>query len=50
MVSYFVTISTNIKDDKLHKNKCCISIEPENINIDRALILLPTFKEQYLKN
>ena len=50
MISYFVTIYTSINEDKKKLNQCSLVVKEENIDLERALILLPTFREQFTRN
>lgn len=50
MVSYFVTIYTSINEDKSHSEQCALQVEHEDVDLERALILLPTFREQFTRN
>ena len=50
MVSYFVTIYTSINEDKSHSEQCALQVEHEDVDLERALILLPTFRKQFTRN
>lgn len=49
MVSYFVTIKTNVTEDTHHSNQCVLRIYLIEVSKERALTLLPTFKAEFEK-